>query len=389
MSPTFSCRRLFSHYLSLTGLAFFSFGAITHGLAQTTLEARLVPSVMISGPVGSLQQIQYSTNLADPNAWTILSHVRLDAPSKPFYDENAAGAKRFYRTKIVGVADTNLVWIPPGTFLMGSPENETGRVATATSGSGAEGPQTLVTLTKGFFMGRYEVKNIEWLAYMTNPPSGGDILDNDPQYNVTYYQRAASLGTSIGNLYPLATNYCHLRTVAELQQGLIPPGWRYRLPTEAEWEYACRAGSTTPFGIGSGQELRNDAVRQDAAFEGTAPYPTNLTAISPIHYGIFVDGFALKLRPPVGSFSANAFGLYDMHGNVAELCWDYLGGNLPGGAVTNLVGGDPLALAVLVGRGGSYSHFGTDCRSARRATFQHQIWGRTGLRVVLIPADVP
>src|SRR6188768_4135940 len=101
--------------------------ARARALADTTLEARLVPAINITGPLHSLQQVQYSTNLADTNAWMILSHVRLDTTPKPFYDATASGGKRFYRTKTVGVWDTNLVWIPPGAFLMGSPTNEQGR----------------------------------------------------------------------------------------------------------------------------------------------------------------------------------------------------------------------------------------------------------------------
>lgn len=337
--------------------------ARTRALADTTLEARLVPAITITGPIQSLQQVQYSTNLADTNAWMILSHVRLDATPKPFYDATASGEKRFYRTKTVGVWDTNLVWIPPGTFLMGSPTNEQGRAT-------AEGPQTLVTLTKGFFIGRFEVRNVEWLAYSNSLPEPADLALTN------YLQRAVRKIS-----YAPATNYCRARTLDEQQQGLIPAGWSYRLPMEAEWEYACRAGTTTPFAIGSGVELRNDAVRQDAMFLSTAPYPTNVIPVGP---------YPDNVPTVVGSYAPNAFGLYDMHGNVGELTLDVLGtvANLPGGSVTN-----PIGLIADFGidsqgwfRGGSFIDGGVNCRAALRRI---ATYSRIGFRVVLVPADEP
>ena len=117
-----------------------------------------------------------------------------------------------------------------------------------------------------------------------------------------------------------ATNYCSLRTAYAQAQGILPAGWAYRLPTEAEWEYACRAGTTTPFGIGTGNELRNDGVRADAWFNGAQPYPTNLVAIAPVTPA--ASGYT-----NVGLFLPNAFGLYDMHGNELEWCLDSVSGN--------------------------------------------------------------
>jgi len=342
--------------------------------AATTLDAKLVPAIVISGPLNSLQQVQYSTNLVDTNAWTVLSYLRLELTPKAFYDVSASGERRFYRTKMIGVADTNLVWIPPGTFLMGSPTNEEGRISTGITSSGAEGPQTVVTLTKGFLMGRFEVKNAEWVAYMTNIWAySGEINEANgfrrPVHGVTWLD---------------ASNYCAFRTADEQQRGLIPPGWIYRLPTEAEWEYACRAGTSTPFGIGNGTELRNDDVRHDAYIDGHSPYPTNLVAAGVTNLG--------PATVPVGSYSANGWGLYDMHGNVSEYCWDKLStSGLPGGAVTNLlgfIGGDPRPSI----RGGGFDSPGSDCRSARRrfpTSAQNATSLDSGLRVVLIPVDDP
>jgi len=289
----------------------------------------------------------------------VLSYVRLDASPKAFYDNSANGEKRFYRTKMLGVADTNLVWIPPGTFLMGSLTDEQARGTN-------EGPQILVTLTQGFLMGRFEVRNSDWLAYMTNL-----IIDDSNLSN--YLQRPVR-----SVRWDSATNYCGLKTAYELAHGFIPPGWSYRLPTEAEWEYACRAGSTTPFAIGTGTELRNDAVRQDASFNGAFPYPTNSVAAG----GIVLNASV------VGSYLPNAFGLYDMHGGVREWCLDTLGFNnnpLPGGTVTNLVGSVGSGFSEV--RGGSNATPGSDCRSARRQVLPITSSIDVGFRVVLVPPD--
>jgi formylglycine-generating enzyme required for sulfatase activity len=327
--------------------------------ADVTLEARLTPTIVIDGPLGSLQQVQYSTNLADTNAWMDLSVVRLDTVPKHFFDTAGNGANRFYRSKFFGVADADLVWIPPGTFLMGSPTNEAGRSAN-------EGPQTLVTLTEGFLMGRYEVRYPEMKAFVTDyigNPNGAP----DPA-------RFAANEMSWTN----AMLYCALRTAHERAQGMIPSDWAYRLPTEAEWEYACRAGTSTPFHFGN--ELRHDGVRSDANFDGTFPYPTNLVAILPIS----------QLLTNVGSFTPNAFGLYDMHGSVGEHCFDTVGSivPLPGGAITNPVAAGPGPNGIM--RGGKINDPATACRAASRrigSIISTGSGSERGFRVVLSPTN--
>ncbi|MEI9863191.1 MAG: formylglycine-generating enzyme family protein [Limisphaerales bacterium] len=326
-----------------------------------TLSAALTPTVIVSGPAGSLQQVQYSTNLTDPNGWKILSHIRLAGGPKPFYDTTASGVQRFYRTLTVGLADTNLVWILPGTFLMGSPESEQGRLA-------SEGPQTLVTLTDGFFMGQFEVRNLDWLAIMGSIPLASDAtLTNYLQRPVRHIA------------WSQATNYCALRTAAEISVGKIPAGWTYRLPTEAQWEYAARAGSNGPFAFGN--ELRSDAVRVDAVFNGDYPYPTNVIPVGPVYYA----------NPQVvGSCAPNGFGLYNVHGNVAEWCLDGNPGSsvpgYPGGSVTNPISGSDGAYKFV--RGGSYFDTAAACRSAKRSlTLGLNTPDTTGLRVILVPAN--
>ena len=337
------------------------FRAVIPAFSQTNVPARLTPTVHITGPIGSMQQIQFSTDLSDSNGWTVLSHVRMDVSPKPFFDTAAAGPQRFYRTREIPVTDTNLVWIPSGTFLMGSPDTEEGR-------STNEGPQTLVTLTQGFFMGRFEVTWRDWLVFPDDPQR---LVDTDLGLP-NYFDLPVRKLTWIE-----ATNYCALRTASETAGGKIPAGWAYRLPTEAEWEYACRAGSTTVFPHGN--QLRADGIRDDASFDGHFPYPTNIVPTGPLF-----QGFSTY----VGSDAPNAFGLYDMIGNVQEWCLDgaAIGGDAPqsypGGAVTNLMGGPGSVFKIV--RGGSFLDTGTICRSAARRTARLAI--QQGFRIVLAPA---
>jgi len=166
--------------------------------------------VSITGMVGTVYAIQATTNVADTNSWVTVSFVQLPATNYLWTDTaTPATGRRFYRA--VASVPTNLVFIPPGTFRMGSPTNEVDRNPTF---SGDEGPQTEVTLTKGFYMGRYEVTQEEYLAVIGTNPSTflGDM--SRPVEQVTWVD---------------ATNYCARRTQQETSTGQIPAGSRYRL----------------------------------------------------------------------------------------------------------------------------------------------------------------
>ncbi len=341
-------------------------GVSLPGQAETVLQANLTPTVTIDGPLGSMQQVEYTTDLANSNSWQVAGVVRLDATPKLFVDSTASGAQRYYRTKLIGVADTNMVWVPPGTFLMGSPSNEVTRSPT-------EGPQTPVTFTQGFLMGRYEVRIPEMIIYLTNYAylSNGSNA-RYPVYFTTWQD---------------ATNYCGLRTDYERAQGMIPSDWAYRLPTEAEWEYACRAGTTTPFSFGN--ELRNDAVRADAWFDGNFPYPTNLVVVGGVTPGN-------SGSTNVGSFPANAFGLCDMHGSETEWCLDAYPSSVsiqttnyayPGIAITNPVA--PQLGDYAIYRGGGKVDPAYRCRSATRRVFRVDTLNSIGFRIVLSPTNSP
>jgi len=220
----------------------------------------------------------------------------------------------------------DLVWIPPGTFMMGSPENEPGRHK-------VELPQHIVTLTKGFWMGKYEVTQEQWQTFMGINPSefkGAKL----PVESVSW-------------------DDCQefLQRLNERLQATDSRRHTFRLPTEAEWEYACRAGTT-------------------------GPYAGDLDAMA--WYGKNSN----EMTQPVGQKKPNAWGLYDMHGNVSEWCNDYFGDYPSEDAVTV----DPAASedGGRIYRGGSWFCDGLACRSAYRWGMIPSRWNRkTGLRVVM------
>jgi formylglycine-generating enzyme required for sulfatase activity len=165
-----------------------------------------------------------------------------------------------------------------------------------------------------------------------------------------------------------AVEYCNQRSQRE---GLTPAYMRsgdkvtwnrsangYRLSTEAEWEYACRAGTTTPFSTG------NNITTDQANYKGKKPYNGN------------PKGTYRKKTTPVGSFAPNPWGLYDMHGNLWEWCWDWYG-SYAGGSQTNPEG--PATGANRVLRGGGWYYYGRylrcACRSSNDPSSRHNILG--------------
>jgi formylglycine-generating enzyme required for sulfatase activity len=217
------------------------------------------------------------------------------------------------------------VLIPAGSFVRGSPATETDR-------ADDEGPQHKVTLSRAFYMQVHETTNGQWLKYASKLPSLPKYAGDDRPVNYV------SLVTARGFVKWLHTQ---------------APGHDYRPPTEAEWEYACRAGTTTPFTTGA-------SITKEQANFGDK------------------NGTTKK----VGSFAPNAWGLYDMHGNVVEWCADRYG---PYGAedVADPKGPDAGKMAVL--RGGSWVHEAKFVRSAaRHQTIPNDEYHVAGLRLVAL-----
>jgi len=345
-------------FLSLLCLAVWAAGPRATAQTAAELDIQMYAGLTITGAVGTVYSVEYVTDLAQTNnasAWRSLEFLQLPATNYLWFDATApATGRRFYRA-VVFAAPTNLVFIPPGTFRMGSPTNEVDR-------NDDEGPQTAVTISRGFWMGKYEVTQGEYLAVMGNNPSlcNGDRTDEGLANYGTDLSRPVETVT-----WDDATNYCATLTQRERSVGRIPTNCIYRLPTEAEWEYACRAWTSTRFSYGD-----------DLSY-------TNLP-----NYAWYGDNSGGTTHP-VGQKLPNPWGLYDMHGNVMEWCQDWWSASLPGGIALDPQG--PATGSIPVFRGGFWGLGGWWCRSARRHYYYDGTPGFTirhiGFRVLLAPGQ--
>ena len=239
-----------------------------------------------------------------------------------------------------------MVVISKGTFTLGSPDAEVGR-------SSDEGPQTAVTLTHDLWMGSTEVTQAQYYAVKGSYPS--------------YFQppnAAADLTRPVEQVsWDDAVAYCLALTTAERTAGRCPTTWEYRLPTEAEWEYAARAGTTTRFSYGD--DPGYTLLAGHAWYSGSTTHPVGTTTVT-----------------------KNAWGLSDMYGNVLEWCQDWYADPYPhpGGSASDPQGPSTGSLRVL--RGGSWISGGQYCRSAQRnAGAPEGVAIDIGFRVVLAPVQ--
>lgn len=244
------------------------------------------------------------------------------------YGSTAYGQQLKEITNSIGM---KLVLILPGSFWMGSPEEEFGRKPVET--------QHQVSISNWYYLGRYEVTQGQYEKVMGNNPSTFKGAKN-PVETVSW-EDAVSFCTKLSEV------------PEEKAAGRV-----YRLPTEAEWEYACRAGSTTAFGYG-------DSANSLGEYEWVAENSE-------------------KKTHPVGEKRPNRWGLYDMHGNVIEWCQDWYA-DYPSDASTDPKG--PNGGSCRVVRGGSWNLDGAFCRSARRFNYAPTIRsGVFGFRLALSPS---
>ena len=243
-----------------------------------------------------------------------------------------------------------LAFIPAGEFMMGSPESEADR--------GDNEKQHRVRITRPFYMGVYEVTQEQYERVMGENPS---------YFSSTGRGKDEVAGRDTRN-HPVETvswddavEFCRKLSAQE--------GRTYRLPTDAEWEYACRAGTQTPFHFGSQLNGR------EANCDGNYPYGTQ------------TKGPYLERTTEVGSYRPSAWGLYDMHGNVWEWCQDWYDSDYYANSPTDDPQG-PSSGSNRVFRGGSWSYLARNCRSAIRYYLSPGLESTfLGFRLALVPAD--
>jgi formylglycine-generating enzyme required for sulfatase activity len=244
-------------------------------------------------------------------AETLTIHAVMEKVRGPIPGHNAM-------VELPNGVELNLVWISPGEFKMGSPTDENGRFEN-------EGPQTVVRLTKGFWLGKTPLTQMQWQAIMGDNPSKWKA-PNLPVENVSWYD---------------AVKFCrklteHLKETGSLQDGAV-----FTLPSEAQWEYAARAGTTTPWCFGNN--------------------------IRDLNAHAWFTGNCRKRTHPAGSKDPNPWGLYDMCGNVWEWTrsrWKSRCPGHPGGNIVDYEGPESGSYRVI--RGGSWSDTAQDMRCAYR-----------------------
>jgi formylglycine-generating enzyme required for sulfatase activity len=343
-------QRLISPWCSNAIAALFVAAGL-QAFAQTpaTLQVQVLAghaNLAIAADIGTAWSIQYANGLPSALNWLPLTNVTLTTSPMTVVDPvSAADGTRFYRAFSspvpTNIVTTNLVWIAPGSFAMGSPLTEVDR--------GLDEVQHTVTLTQGFYIGKYLVTQGEFLTVMGINPSffNGGVFGTD-------------LGRPVEQVYWFsADTYCAQLTQNEQQAGRLPPGWAYRLPTEAEWEFACRAGTTTRFSYGD-----------DPGYVELANYA-------------WYAGSSTNSTQAIGKKIPNSWGLFDMHGNVFEWCQDWYG-DYPTDPIIDPTG--PATGSAKVFRGGAWDQAGQFCRSAGRYSSDPATRSRDiGFRIVLAP----
>lgn len=236
----------------------------------------------------------------------------------------------------------DMIWVEHGSFLMGGHGDYDGR------------PITKVTLTRGFWLGKYELTYAQYVA-VTHEKLSGSGAELMPARYVSWND---------------AMKFCRKLTEMAKAAGRLPEGYVYTLPTEAQWEYACRADTTGEYaGDLDAMGWYDKNSKDDVVF----PWFGGETGEGP---------------KPVGQKKPNAWGFYDMHGNINEWCLDWYITSLPGGSVTNPSGPSVGVLEHVV-RGGSWQFPGIKCTSAARKGSGKDHRTNEGCRIALVWQGAP
>ena len=327
-------------------------GAALGGSATAIVTAHYGGELVYGQGLGGATLQKYLEEKSKSNrAATTLAAVQLGEPA----DQTAAaaldGAKAGEQRTIAG---TELCWCPPGRFDMGSPPDELERRPFEY--------QVTVTLTKGFWIGKYEVTQGDWKRVMRKLP--GPLTAELPEQD----------DLPVGNVnFAEAVGYCAKLTELARASSELPDGWEFRLPTEAQWEYACRAGTTTATSFGDSIGSKQANIKGDKPYNGAEVGPT------------------LGKAAKVGSYPANPWGVHDMHGNTVEWCRDWFHWRYPGGVDPDLHDAQGTATRNESGdysrsrRGSCWADPGWPSRSAFRQRFEpERRYGHIGFRVVLV-----
>ena len=271
-------------------------------------------------------------------------------PTKPVDPSFFYGTKAGDQREVAGI---ELCWCPPGQFTMGSPASELERRP------GED--QVEVTLSKGFWAAKYETTQGHWKRVFGKLPGEftAELPDDDdlPVGNVNFVEAEA---------------FCQKLTALGRESGALPNDWEFRLPTEAQWEYACRAGTTTATSFG------DTISSKQANFKGKP-------------YNGAEEGLSLGKAAKVGNYPANQWGLHDMHGNTCEWCRDWFHAKLPGGLDPDLYTAKATAFKNRTGdysrarRSGTWADDGWPNRSAFRQRFEpERRYDHIGFRIVAV-----